>query len=216
MVQVKNANTSKENLMDVNNSAWSSAENVNIDLQPTPVTMQPSEYVQSTVKQENVGVIKKLEVRALHNGQTIFFQLRWADMQADISVEEPSDFSDGAAIMFPFKDDAPLIVMGKEDQPVNQWHWKADEPQPFNVTTAGLGTTYRTPESFVEVNSQWLNGAWAVVLARDLETSDPDNHVSFQVNQTLKAAFCIWEGSAKERAGVKSYSPAWTEFQLEV
>jgi DMSO reductase family type II enzyme heme b subunit len=215
MVTVRRTDATKETLMDTNAGAWGVAESTKLDLQPTPVAMQPSEYIQSTVNQADVGAIKQLEVRALHNGQTLFFQLRWDDAEADESVVEPSDFSDGAAIMFPFKDDAPLIVMGTEDQPVNQWHWKADEPQPFNVTTAGLGTTYRTPESLVEAASAWQNGAWRVVLARDLETADPDNHVTFQANGTLKAAFCVWEGAAKERAGLKAFSPTWIEFDLE-
>jgi DMSO reductase family type II enzyme heme b subunit len=211
----KKTNEAKAALLNPKAGTWQSAEAVQINLQPTPVGMQPSEYVQSTIAQSEVGATKTLNVRALHDQTELFFRLEWEDLQQDLDVTDPGAFADGAAILFPFGADAPLITMGSLDQPVNQWHWRADLQKPYNVTTAGLGTTYRTPQSFIEAGAIWENGKWALVLARPFQTTDPDNHVPFKVGQTIKAAFAVWQGSQKERAGLKSYSPAWTEFTLE-
>jgi DMSO reductase family type II enzyme heme b subunit len=212
---VRKTNETKVTLLNPKAGAWQSAEAVQVNLQPTPVGMQPSEYIQSTVAQADVGAIKTLNVRALHNQAELFFRLEWEDPNQDVDISDPSAFADGAAILFPFGSDAPLITMGSLDQPVNQWHWRADLQKPYNVTTAGLGTTYRTPQSFIEAGALWENGTWAVVFARPLQTPDPDNYLPFTVGQTIKAAFAVWQGSQKERAGLKSYSPTWTEFILE-
>jgi DMSO reductase family type II enzyme heme b subunit len=211
----KKTNEAKATLLNPQARTWGAAEIVVVRLEPTPISMQPSEYITSTYAQVLVEHVEKLEVKALHNGAELFFRLEWEDAHRDIDVSDPSTFADGAAILFPFGADAPLITMGSLDQPVNQWHWRADLQKPYNVTTAGLGTTYRTPQSFIEAGAVWENGRWALVFARLLQTSDPDNHVPFKIGQTIKAAFAVWQGSQKERAGLKSYSPTWTEFTLE-
>jgi DMSO reductase family type II enzyme heme b subunit len=216
MAVVKKIAATKEELLNPNAGTWQEAETVQLSLQPTPVAMQPSEYIRSTVKQEAVGAVKQLEVRALHNDSEVFFRLEWPDPRRDADVSEPQLFADGVAVMFPFGEDAPLITMGSQAQPVNQWHWRADLEKPYNVTTAGLGTTYRTPDAYIEARAVWEGGRWKVVLARPLKTPDPDNHVTFRPGQSIKAAFCVWEGSNQERAGLKSFTPAWTEFTLEV
>lgn len=215
MPVIKRANADKTTLLDPTTDLWRNADGVQLSLQPTPVGMQPSEYITSTVKQADIGAIDQVEVRALTNGGQLFFRLAWEDSTQNADSDEANRFADGAAILFPFGDDAPIVSMGNEQQPVNQWHWRADFSTPFNVTTAGLGTTYRTPESFVEAQAHWQNGQWAVVLARPLETSDPDNHVPFSTDRPIKAAFCVWDGDNQERAGLKGYTPSWTEFSWE-
>ena len=215
MPVVKRAAVDKSTLLDPKAGVWREAEAVTLQLQATPVAMQPSKYIREAFDQSAIGAVKRLEVRALHNGSYVFFRLEWPDPDKDDDVSEPNRFADGAAVMFPFGEDAPLITMGSQAQPVNQWLWRADLEKPYNVTTAGLGTTYRTPESFIEAGSVWERGRWAVVLARSLETPDPDNHVTFKPGGTIKAGFCVWEGSNQERAGLKAYSPNWTEFTLE-
>lgn len=215
MPEVKRAALSKELIMSTEGDHWSGADAIEITLLPTPVLMQPSEYIQNTVQQGDVGAIKSVDVRAVHDDASLYLRLEWADPDRSDDVSQPNLFPDGIAVMFPFGDDAPLITMGVEGFPVNQWHWQAGLERPHNVTTAGLGTSYRTPESFIEAKDDWQNGRWVVVLTRPLETSDPDNHVGFQIGQPFKAAFCVWEGGNKERAGVKSYSVQWTEYSWE-
>ena len=215
MPEVRRVNIDPEAIMDPDGNHWASADAIDISLQPTPVPMQPSEYIQSTLKQEDVGAVGAVNVRVLHDGNNLFLRLEWEDPTDNNDVSQPNLFADGAAVMFPFGEDAPLITMGNETAPVNQWHWQADLARPHNVTTAGLGTTYRTPQTFVESSAKWASQRWKVVLSRPLETADPDNHVLFQVGQPFKAAFCVWEGSNQERAGVKSFSVQWTEYSWE-
>ena len=215
MPVIKRANADKATLMDPTADLWRNADAAQLSLQPTPVGMQPSEYITSTVDQADVGAIRRLDVRALTDGDAIFLHLSWPDPTQDTDSSEAHRFADGVAVLFPFGDDAPIVTMGNDQQPVNQWHWRADVERPLNVTTAGLGTSYRTPETFVEAQAHWANERWVVVLARPLETSDPDNHVPFSPDRPIKAAFCVWDGDSQERAGLKSYTPSWTEFSWE-
>ena len=215
MPVIKRVNSIKATLLDPTADVWRDADPAQLNLQPTPVGMQPSEYITSTVDQADVGAIRRLDVRALTNGDALFLHLSWPDPTQDTDSSEADRFADSVAVLFPFGDDAPIVTMGNEQQPVNQWHWRADVDRPLNVTTAGLGTSYRTPESFVEAEAYWENGQWAVVLARPLETSDPDNHVPFSSDRPIKAAFCVWDGNNRERAGLKSYTPSWTDFSWE-
>lgn len=202
-------------LLDPTSAVWRESEAVKLRLIPAPVVIQPSEYIYATVSQRDIGAVKELKARALHDGASIYYRLEWPDPTEDSKVDDADRFADGAAIMFPFGNDAPLVTMGWAEQPVNQWHWRADLARPYNVTSAGLGTTYRTPESFIEATARREAGRWALVLARSLQTPDPDNHVQFPPGSAIKAAFCIWEGGNRERAGLKSYSPRWIEFTLE-
>jgi len=216
MPEVKRTDLPKDQVMMPDGAHWNSADKLDIQLQPTPVSMQPSEYIRSTLNQVDVGAIKSIQICALHDGSNMYLRLEWEDADKDDDVSQPNLFPDGAAVMFPFGADAPLITMGSESAPVNQWHWQAGLDQPYNVTTAGLATTYRTPESYVESQSLWADGRWKVVLSRPLQTGDSDNHVDFVVGQPFKAGFCVWEGSNSERAGVKAFTVQWTEFSWEV
>jgi DMSO reductase family type II enzyme heme b subunit len=162
-------------------------------------------------------VIQRITVRAVHDGNTVSFLLEWEDAQADLSVTDTGTFPDAAALLFPIGEDAPLITMGAEGQPVEAWHWRADRPGRGICNVAnGLGTTRITSEDRVTANGVWEEGRWRVVLSRALQVpSDTGEAVQLRSGATGKVAFSVWEGSNGERGGLKSFSPEWHSFTLE-
>ena len=78
------------------------------------------------------GSVTELEVRGFHNGETIFFSLRWDDATKNERAIAHAQFRDAVGLMFPL--DIVTIStatpysprMGDRGKPVNIWHWKAD------------------------------------------------------------------------------------------
>jgi len=78
------------------------------------------------------GSVTSADVKAIHDGIAIYFQISWDDpTKNDITIAE-KDFRDAAALMFPLGkvEISPETKfsprMGDRQKPVNLWHWKAD------------------------------------------------------------------------------------------
>lgn len=89
---------------------WESAEGVWIALMPL---WWRNERVEGIV------------VRALHDGETIAFELSWHDAQDDDDLLGVQSFSDAAAIEISVEGDPPLFAMGAAHHPVDIALWRA-------------------------------------------------------------------------------------------
>jgi DMSO reductase family type II enzyme heme b subunit len=69
--------------------------------------------------------IETVEVRALHDGRRIAFQLRWKDSSKDDELLGTETFSDLAALQLSAEPDPPLFAMGDLGRPVDLWAWRA-------------------------------------------------------------------------------------------
>lgn len=78
------------------------------------------------------GSVEMLEVKSFHNGETIFFNLRWNDATKNERAITHAQFRDAVGLMFPLdmvtiSPETPFSPrMGDRGKPVNIWHWKAD------------------------------------------------------------------------------------------
>lgn len=106
-----------------------------------PLTDDPSAKIWETVPQFTVnlmaqsilmptggGSVAQVQVRALHNGKKVAFQLVWNDETEDIE-NAVDTFRDSVALMFPVhhsKKDSTSPLMGFKGLPVNIWQWRAD------------------------------------------------------------------------------------------
>jgi len=68
----------------------------------------------------------------------------------------------------------------------------------------------RAKEHPVQVRSRWSEGRWQVVLAGPLGADG----IPLRKGSALPVAFAVWSGAARERAGLKSYSPQPCELRL--
>jgi DMSO reductase family type II enzyme heme b subunit len=198
-------------------SVWRSVRGEAIELTGTPLGLQPTPYVIASWKQPQVGRVKRLEARSAHNGSEIAFYLEWKDASPETERKDTDVFPDGAGILFPLHEDAPLATMGDEAHPVTAWHWRADLPDRARINVArGLGTTVVTDRETVRVDAAWEAGRWRVVFSRPLRIdAGTEEAVQFAAGDTLKVAFAVWEGGNGERAGIKAFSPSWHSVVLD-
>lgn len=204
-------------LGDPRSALWSHTEGTRVELIPTPLALQPSAYVKASRRESGFGRIRELEVRALHDGSQIAFLLEWEDPDRDVDPPGDERFPDGAALLFPLAEGAPLVTMGAEGKPVNAWHWRADRPEHArNNVAVGLGTTRVTPDASIGTVAHWDHGRWRVAFRRALRTNTPpEEAVQMKAGDVIQVAFAVWDGSNGERGGLKSFSPAWQEITLE-
>lgn len=217
---VKKILYSKEIILNPEWSGWSTAQPLKLNLIPTPLGRQPSEYLKYAQDPTLVGRIHEVLVRSVHNNSEIFFYLTWNDEHQDNAMTEEHPFVDAAGIIMPMHKDAPhtiMVTMGSPAYPVNVWNWRADEPEkPRNVTARGLGTTVTSKKSFLFSKAEWSNGRWNVVVGRTLALPEQkDEAVQLKPGITSLVSFAVWDGGNRERAGIKAFCPCQIELIIE-
>jgi len=82
------------------------------------------------------GAVKRIFVRAMHNGQWLTLRLEWADATPNREVGTAT-FRDAVAVGFPVTegDAPPSPLMGDKTRPVDIWQWTAD----FDANAQGTG-----------------------------------------------------------------------------
>ncbi|MGQ9572062.1 MAG: ethylbenzene dehydrogenase-related protein [Dehalococcoidia bacterium] len=214
---VKRVTATTESLLDPVAALWQQAEEVVVALIATPNHLLNSEYTQTIWPNIDYGGVPEVRVRALHNGDSIFFRLEWHVAQPATEISDIGVFTDGVGILWPIAGDAPITEMGATDQPVNAWLWRAElGDKPYSVTAVGRGTTERHVDNPLVAKSSLEAGTWRVVMGRPFRVDNPHRRtMELAPGMTPKAGFAVWEGANKERAGIKAYSAAWQEMTIE-
>lgn len=204
---------------DPNDSAWKKAKPVTIPLSP-----------QSLVSPHGGGSVAWLEVQSLYSEEEIGFRLKWIDATKDSSWDLTNRFVDACAVQFPVQDQGiPSPLMGDRENPVNIWRWSAifeeknrypkayadfhrqdaietaielQEMPGENLMAQGFGTLTKDETQDIRAAGSWTKNGWTVVLKRSLKTKG--SGASFKQNTVVPMAFALWNGSQKERDGMKS------------
>ena len=215
-MRVGRVDATNEELLSPEANVWKETSVIEVVLSPTPLEMQPAEYIRVSRTGRPYGAVSSMKVSALHNGSSVFFRLVWQDDLEDGVIKDINQFVDGAAVMFPMVDDAPLIGMGIEGKPVNVWMWRADWNRPKNVAAEGMGTTERREDPALSSAARHADGQWDLVVGRSLEERDaPRGTVVLAPGAASRIAFAVWQGSEQERAGLKAFSPDWQDLELD-
>jgi DMSO reductase family type II enzyme heme b subunit len=217
---VKKIPYSKEVIVNPDWSGWNNAEPLKLNLLPTPLGRQPSEYLKYAQDPTRVGRIHEIEVRGCHNNSEIFFHLFWKDEHPDTTMTEEHPFVDGAGIIMPMDSKAPhtiMVTMGSPAYPINVWYWRADEPEkPRNVVAKGLGTTVTSKKSFLFSKANWANEWWKVVVGRTFALPEQkDEAVQLKPGLSSLVSFAVWDGGNRERAGIKAFCPCEIRLLIE-
>jgi DMSO reductase family type II enzyme heme b subunit len=216
MVTARRVSVATDALLDPGDAAWRGMAAETIELDATPLVLQPSDYIQVKWKDTAYGETPQLRVSAAHNREAIFFRLEWGDATDDSRPNDMSDFPDQAGVMLPITDDAPISEMGLPDKPVNMWLWRADLETPLYVTATGRGTTVRHPDSPLLARASHDGGSWSLVIARPFNVGIAAQHVvPLAPGVQHKCTFAVWQGSNQERGGLKAYGPVWHPLEVE-
>ena len=77
-MQVKRVSASTEELLDPQAAVWDQAEEALVDMLPTAVALQPTEYIQKTFVDRPYGEVTPVKTRCLHNGDALLIRIEWA------------------------------------------------------------------------------------------------------------------------------------------
>ena len=213
---IKRLSIATQELDDPAAEVWRAVPEETIALIQAPPAMQPTRYITTKWQNQAYGQTKAVAVKAVHNAQEIAFRLEWQDPTKNEQRAENTDFPDAVALLFPLSDNAPLF-MGAEGAPVNLWYWRADHPTRARSDIAtGIGTSRIMEGESLSARSAHQDGRWSVVIRRALQVpADAMSAIQFTPGQALRTAFAVWEGGNQERAGIKAFSPAWLDLNLE-
>ncbi len=207
---------SRKELLDLGAAAWTRLKSLRVETTATPLANQPSPYIKATFDEKVIGAVKELQVKAVHNGQDIFFYFEWGSENPNYTIGDVGTFPDGVALLLPFKgpDQTPIKEMGSKDFATNSWYWRPDfEEKPKNQIAHGLSTSLYTQETSLVSVSKWEKGTWRVVLARPLTVKE--EAVNLTPGTETAIGFAVWEGGNGERGGVKAFSKEWRKLMLE-
>jgi DMSO reductase family type II enzyme heme b subunit len=201
-------------LLDPAAREWEAVPASELTLQPTPITSQPSLYIQGKWNGQPYGQTGPLSVRAAHNGERLYFRLSWRDETNNDGIRDTDQFSDAAAVLFPVKGDAALQSMGSPEQPVNAWYWRADAEAPLSVTATGLGTSVRHEDGSLRAAASYESDGWRLVMGRPLVVNQ-EGMVQLRSGWQRKVGFALWQGANQERGGLKAVTLDWEPLEIE-
>jgi DMSO reductase family type II enzyme heme b subunit len=189
--------------------AWERAAEVAVRLLPTPLEAQPSAYVQAAWAGRPRGGIRELGVRSITSAGALLIRLSWSAPRPSRGVTDVDAFADACAVLFG-DEDADLATMGSPEHRVTGWQWQSGRDRLFWFSARGLGTVERAERHDLVARSQHVDGSWRVVFGAPLDGAGGPAIDG----PAARIAFAVWSGAARERAGLKSYSPEWLEFRL--
>jgi DMSO reductase family type II enzyme heme b subunit len=210
-IEVCKLEAALEKLLAPDAGEWDQAAEAVVPIDPTPLDRLPSAYVQVSWRDRPRGAIGEVRVRAAAGAGGLAVRLDWVALRPSRRISDVNVYPDACAMLFPADGrEAEFDTMGSPKHPVQGWHWRAGTDLPFAVTATGIGTVERAKEHPVQVRSRWSEGRWQVVLAGPLGADG----IPLRKGSALPVAFAVWSGAARERAGLKSYSPQPCELRF--
>lgn len=208
------ATATLEQLLKAQDGVWQQAVATTLAMKGTPAAMQPTAAIRNTWEKKPIGATSKVEVRALHNGETLAFQLSWSDPNHNVDHGDNSRWPDAAAIALPLHEGTPLMTMGAPGAPLAAWYWRADAgDQGFQVVGQGPGTS-QIVDKQIRTSAGWKDGQWQIVIARTFKSADSPNIIKLEPGQVSRFGVAIWEGGHQERGGLKSFSIDWQALEI--
>jgi steroid C-25 hydroxylase gamma subunit len=213
-------------LSDPGAGAWEQVPGEQVALAAAPLASQQSRYVRTAWSDRPYGLVRELDARAAHDGESFYLRLEWSSptrkaREAENNpfsnpIEGPDAFPDAVAVMFPSAGDPELDTKGSEEAPVKIWRWAEGMPEVVeDLHAAGLGTLQTADSDAGLWARSGADGAhWQVVFGRPLGT-DQKLAPRLEPGGSTRLAFAVWTGGNQERAGIKSYSQRWLDLALE-
>lgn len=177
---------------------WKTAKRVTLRALATPAGMQTSEYLQKAYRDGDWGQERDIGIRTWQTRHNLTVLLDWKAPQPVTRFHAPDAFMDRCAVLFPTDADTPFITMGSPDHPALIWSWRADGKAEI-LSAKGPGTITALSPAGLRVHGAWLEGSWRVAISGPQPTGP------------RRFTVATWDGSAKERGGMKAFAPEWIE-----
>ncbi|CAG4883896.1 p-cymene dehydrogenase subunit gamma [Georgfuchsia toluolica] len=220
---------------------WARVRTTQVDMIPTPLQMQPTDYIRNSWEKRPYGQTQKIIVASVHDGKKWALRASWTDSSKPAPFKTPGDmnaleaaawethqalgkqtpveidplavFPNAFAIALPVRNRPVLALMGDKDAPIHYLRWSADKKEAVSMIATGIGSSRPGPELKSSVRVAADGPTWHLVIARPLDGGK--DAAPLVAGKTTGVGFALWRGENQERAGIKAFSIDWTELELE-
>lgn len=171
-------------------------------LSAAPPALSPGGYVARAYADHVTPTTAQAELAASSEAGTWTIALSWHAPRAVRALDgDPARFVDAAALLVPATEAAQAMTMGTPADPVEGVLWRADAERPLRIAARGWGTVERqaAPPQWT-AEARWKDGFWYVTFRLGGWTV---------LDRFRRLAVAVWQGAARERAGLKSVTPQW-------
>jgi DMSO reductase family type II enzyme heme b subunit len=197
-----------KNYLDPSSAAWDGIKLEHIPLSPTPVGLQPTEYVRNAWSSRPYGQVSELQVRSAHDGETWAISLVWRAGRDPVG-----EFQDSVAVAFPVRGQPLLATMGAADAPIHILRWIDGAAEVRSVTATGIGTSQSGPAIKSSARAVRTGETLQVVITRALGTGN--DVAALAPGKKARVGFAVWRGANHERGGIKAFSIDWAALVLD-
>ena len=197
-----------KNYLPPGSAYWAKVPAVLVDMMPTPLQMQPTEYIRNSWANKEYGKTAKIEVKCVHDDETWALRATWEGSGAGVT-----DFPDSIAIALPVRNNPVLIQMGSKDAPIHYLRWRADKEGILSQLATGIGQSDTGPDVKRSAQVVAEGNTWHVVIARALGTGR--DIAPLEAGKKTGIGFALWRGANDERAGIKAISIDWSPLELQ-
>lgn len=194
--------------LDPASSRWKKITPTEVSLIPTPLGLQPTEYVRKSWENRPFGKATAVQVASAHDGQTWAIRASWKGVSpAD------RDFPDALAVALPVSGKPMLALMGAPDAPIHILRWAANKEGAQSVLATGIGQSRPGATIKCQAQAKAEGDIWSVVISRSLGIG---NEIAPLVaGKQTGIGFALWSGGNDERAGIKAFSTDWVALALD-
>ena len=189
-------------------TVWTGMKHEDIALMPTPLAMQPTEYIRKSWEGKPYGAAKRLRVACVHDGETWALQASWAGVSP-----QGKDFPDALAVALPLSGHPALILMGAPNAPIQYLRWQANKEGARAIVATGIGSSRPGGELKCTAHARAEGDVWTVVITRPL--GHGKEVAPLAAGHKTQIGFAVWNGGNDERAGIKAFSIDWAELALD-
>ena len=187
---------------------WARVHTEQIKLMPTPLQMQPTEYIRNSWANKPYGQTQKIDVASVHDGEMWALRATWTGSGPDVT-----DFPDAFAVALPVRNSPVLALMGAKDAPIHYLRWSAGKEGLISLMAMGIGLSQPGAKVKQAAQAVAVGPTWQLVIARALGTGK--DIAPLAAGKKTGVGFALWRGGNDERAGTKAFSIDWTELELE-
>ncbi|MEK6635032.1 MAG: ethylbenzene dehydrogenase-related protein [Planctomycetota bacterium] len=161
------------------------------------------------------GSISSVNIKAIHDGITICFQILWKDPIKNSRAIAVQEFGDAVALMFPLgvMDVTPeehfSPRMGDREKPTNIWHWKAD----WEVDLLAGGEMKDIEKRYPNMQDDFYSNPYIQDYCQELMMSAEHMSGGIAANNLLSVS---WRGRTVEDLNAEGFGTLTTQDQQDV
>lgn len=189
-------------------AGWGKVPGEDISMMPTPLAMQPTEYIRRSWEGRSYGELSSLRVASVHDGETWAIRLSWKGVSP-----KGTDFPDALAIALPVSGKPVLALMGDAKAPIHFLRWSAKKEGFQSIIATGIGSSRKAPKIKGTAQAHAEGDTWSIVISRALGTGA--EIAPLASGKKTQIGFAVWRGANDERAGIKAFSIDWADLALD-